>query len=116
MAGPFLQQGDVGPSVSALQLALAALGFDVGAIDGVFSATTAAAVLRFQQSQGVPASGTVDDQTWGVLGGQPFNPSDRTQVSAEEFPSIARAISFNADIDGYLNDLGIDASTIKGDD
>jgi peptidoglycan hydrolase-like protein with peptidoglycan-binding domain len=116
MAGPFLQQGDEGPSVSALQLALAALGFDVGAIDGVFSEATAAAVLQFQESQGVAASGAVDDGTWEVLGGQPFDPSERTQVSAEEFPSIARAIFFNADIDGYLKDFGIDASSINDDE
>ena len=116
MSGPFLQQGDEGPSVSALQLALAALGFDVGALDGFFSDSTTTAVLQFQQSQGVAATGTVDDATWELLGGQSFDPSEVTQVSAEEFPSIARVLSFGADIDGYLQDLGIDSTTIIDDE
>jgi peptidoglycan hydrolase-like protein with peptidoglycan-binding domain len=116
MSGPFLQQGDEGPSVSALQLALAALGFDVGAVDGVFNDATAAAVRQFQESQGVPASSAVDDDTWAALGGQPFDPSAVTQESAEEFPSIARLIYFSADIDAYLQDLGIDSSSINDDE
>jgi peptidoglycan hydrolase-like protein with peptidoglycan-binding domain len=99
MSGPALQRGDEGPSVSALQLALAALGFDVGDVNGVFGDTTAAAVLRFQNNQGIAATGTVNDDTWAALAGQPFEQSQRTQISAPEFPSIARAIFFANDTD-----------------
>ena len=116
MALPTLQLGDEGPVVSALQLAVAALGFDVGEIDGVFSESTATAVAAFQESQGIDASGIVDDATWELLGGQPFDPSEGPEISVEEFPSIARVVSFGEDVDGYLNDLGIDASTIADDD
>jgi peptidoglycan hydrolase-like protein with peptidoglycan-binding domain len=116
MSQPSLQKGDEGPPVSALQLALAALGFDTGAVDGAFGTTTEAAVLRFQESQGMAASGVVDDDTWAALGSQSFDPSQVTQVSAAEFPSIARAIFFGADIDAYLQDLGIDSATISDDD
>jgi peptidoglycan hydrolase-like protein with peptidoglycan-binding domain len=116
MSGPFLQQGDEGPSVSALQLALAVLGFDVGTIDGVFGDATATAVKQFQKSQGVAATGGVDEDTWALLGGQSFDPSQVTQISAEEFPSIARAIHFGADIDSYLQDLGIDSTSISDDE
>lgn len=116
MAGPLLQRGDEGPSVSALQLALAALGFDVGAVDGVFADTTAKALLLFQESQGVVTSGAADDDTWAALGSQPFDPSEKVQVNAEEFPSIARAILLGADIDAYLEDLGIDSASIIDDD
>jgi N-acetylmuramoyl-L-alanine amidase len=113
---PFLQQGDEGPSVSALQLALAALGFDVGAVDGVFGDSTTTAVIRFQESQRVRASGTVDDTTWALLGGQPFNSTELTEISAKEFPSIARSLFFGGDADAYLNDLGIDAASINDDE
>src|SRR6266446_4353427 len=70
MSLPFLQQGNEGPVVSALQLALAALGFDVGPVDGMFGDATVSAVTQFQESQGVAASGTVDDATWELLGRQ----------------------------------------------
>jgi len=116
MSNPFLQQGDEGPPVSALQLALAALGFDVGTVDGVFGKSTTNAVMQFQKNQRVPASGTVDDATWELLGGQPFDSTERTQISAKEFPSIARVLSFGGDADGYLEDLGIDATSISDDD
>lgn len=116
MFQPVLEQGSEGPSVSALQFALAALGFDVGAVNGVFSEATAAAVVQFQNSQGIEASGVVDDDTWTALGGQSFEPSEKTQVSGQDFPSIARAIFFGADIDSYLQDLGIDSTTISNDD
>jgi peptidoglycan hydrolase-like protein with peptidoglycan-binding domain len=115
MSLPTLQQGDSGPAVSALQVALAALGFDVGEIDGVFNEATAAAVRSFQQNQGTEASGIVDDPTWELLGGQPFQPDQKTQISAQEFPSIARALTFANDVDGYLEDLGIDAKSINDD-
>jgi N-acetylmuramoyl-L-alanine amidase len=116
MSQPFLQQGDEGPSVSALQLALAALGFDVGAVNGVFGKETVAALRKFQESQGIAASGNADDPTWAALGGQSFDPSKKTQVSGEQFPSLARAIHFSDDIDAYLQDLGIDSTTISDDD
>jgi peptidoglycan hydrolase-like protein with peptidoglycan-binding domain len=102
--------------VSALQLALAALGFDVGTVDGSFSETTAAAVRSFQENQGTTVSGVVDDTTWELLGRQPFEPDQITQVSAEEFPSIVRALAFAEDVDGYLQDLGIDAASINDDE
>lgn len=115
MALPFLQVGDDGPSVSALQLALAALGFDVGSVDGHFGDSTAAAVAQFQASQGLDATGAVDDSTWEVLGRQPFDASEAVQVSPSEFPSIARAVFFAGDPDGYLADLGIDPTGLDDD-
>jgi N-acetylmuramoyl-L-alanine amidase len=116
VSNPFLQQGDESPSVSALQLALAALGFDVGEVDGVFGTSTTTALMRFQESQRVRATGTVDDNTWELLGGQPFKSTELTEISAKEFPSIARSLFFAGDVDGYLNDLGIDAASINDDE
>jgi peptidoglycan hydrolase-like protein with peptidoglycan-binding domain len=96
MSLPTLQQGDQGPGVSAMQLALAALGFDVGKLDGVFSESTAIAVATFQKSQGLDPSGVVDDATWELLGGQAFDPSEGPQINIEEFPSLARVVIFGA--------------------
>jgi hypothetical protein len=62
------------------------------------------------------ASSTLSDATWELLGGQSFDPSEATEVSADEFPSITRVLTFNQDIDGYLQDLGIDSTTILDDD
>ena len=115
MPPPPLQVGDEGPAVSALQLALAALGYDVGAVDGVFTDATAAAVMQFQVNQGVAPTGAADDETWEVLGGQNFDPANKVQISADEFPSIARALYFGGDIDAYLQDLGIDSASISDD-
>lgn len=116
MAQPFLERGDEGPVVSAAQLALAALGFDVGSVNGIFDDATAAAVMSFQENQGLAVTGSVDDETWAALGGQSFDPSERTEIGPEEAPSIARAVFFSSDIDGYLQDLGIDSTTIIDDD
>ena len=115
MPSPFLQQSDEGPAVSALQLALAALGFDVGGVNGVFGDSTVTAVKQFQQNQGIVSTGTVDDGTWAALAGQPFGTSERMQISAKEFPSMSRAIFFADNIDAYLQDLGIDSTTITDD-
>jgi hypothetical protein len=73
-------------------------------------------VAQFQESQGVSATGTVDNSTWELLGGQSFDPTEATQVSAEEFPSIARAVFFGGDVDAYLLDLGIDPTSISDDE
>ena len=37
-------------------------------IDGDFGPVTRAAVVRFQQSENLPADGTVDEKTWKALG------------------------------------------------
>lgn len=116
MTIPTLQQGDTGPSVSALQIALAALGFDVGQVSGEFDEQTSLAVQNLQKSQGVPITGVVEDDTWAILGGQSFGSDEISQISGAEFPSIARAVFFSADIDAYLQDIGIDASTIVDDE
>lgn len=47
MAEPNLQKGSTDPAVRDLQEALKALGYNPGSIDGVFGATTEAAVKAF---------------------------------------------------------------------
>ncbi|MGO6667042.1 peptidoglycan-binding protein [Rhizobium ruizarguesonis] len=57
-----------GPAdTSRLQRVLAALGYSVGAVDGNFGATTAAAVRAFQIDNNVGATGTIDEKTAEAL-------------------------------------------------
>jgi len=51
MAEPNLQKSSADPAVRDLQAALKALGYNPGPIDGVFGATTEAAVKAFQQGR-----------------------------------------------------------------
>lgn len=64
MAEPNLQKGSADPAVRDLQAALKALGYNPGPIDGVFGATTEAAVKAFQQAKGISADGVVGKVTW----------------------------------------------------
>ena len=63
-----LRAGSIGSSVTALQQALIKLGVPVrGGADGVFGPVTAQALRTFQTSQGLPATGVVDDATVAAL-------------------------------------------------
>lgn len=64
MAEPQLKKGSTGDEVRELQTALKALGYDVGAVDGQFGASTESAVKKFQSDRGIPADGIVGPITW----------------------------------------------------
>jgi peptidoglycan hydrolase-like protein with peptidoglycan-binding domain len=66
-ARPTLQEGSQGADVITLQQRLTALGYNVGAADGAFGATTKAAVIAFQAKAGLPQTGVVDPATWTAL-------------------------------------------------
>jgi peptidoglycan hydrolase-like protein with peptidoglycan-binding domain len=63
-----LQENSHGPEVEALQKALVAQGYFVGAIDGVFGLHTLAAVVYFQSVNGLALDGIVGPQTSELLG------------------------------------------------
>ncbi len=64
-----LAQGARGPAVRSLQQSLIAAGIPVaGGADGVFGPATAAAVKKYQQSRGLPATGRADAATLNALG------------------------------------------------
>src|SRR5262245_5381447 len=50
-----------------IQKALIKLGFDPGPVNGVMGEDTQAAIKRFQNSNGLPASGRLDPQTQVML-------------------------------------------------
>ena len=54
--------------VSKAQIALAARGFDVGALDGELHARTVSAIHTFQKSSGMAPSGKLDPETLSRLG------------------------------------------------
>jgi Putative peptidoglycan binding domain len=66
-AGAALSRGDRGSAVVQLQKGLAALGFAAGEPDGVFGATTEAAVVDFQQSNNLSPDGVVGTDTVRLL-------------------------------------------------
>jgi peptidoglycan hydrolase-like protein with peptidoglycan-binding domain len=63
-----LQANSQGPEVEALQKALVAQGYFVGAIDGVFGLKTLAAVVYFQSVNSLALDGVVGPQTLELLG------------------------------------------------
>ena len=65
--GQALRRGDRGAAVENLQKGLAALKFATGTPDGVFGATTEAAVVDFQQSNNLPPDGIVGIDTVRLL-------------------------------------------------
>ena len=64
------QEGDSGQEILAVQQRLRSLGYAVGKQDGVFHPLTASAVRAFQQQQGLPASGVLDEATYQKLMGR----------------------------------------------
>jgi lipoprotein-anchoring transpeptidase ErfK/SrfK len=62
-----LAPGMSGPAVLALQQRLAALKYFPGPADGQFGPDTQEAVWAFQETQGLPVSGTVGPQTQAAL-------------------------------------------------
>ncbi|WP_082615734.1 M15 family metallopeptidase [Ensifer sp. Root278] len=59
--------GSAPADISRLQRVLAALGYSVGAVDGNFGPTTAAAVRAFQIDNNIEASATIDEKTAEAL-------------------------------------------------
>lgn len=64
MAEPLLKKGSTGQAVRELQVALNALGYNTGAVDGQFGPQTESAVKSFQQDRGLTADGIVGPITW----------------------------------------------------
>ena len=66
-AAVVLKEGDSNPMVKALQEALKALNYPVGAIDGDFGTMTRDALLSFQANNNLPLTGIADQQTLAML-------------------------------------------------
>ena len=62
-----LRKGANGDEVRELQTMLAALGYEAGAVDGVFGSATESAVRAFQAAQGLTVDGICGTATWAAL-------------------------------------------------
>jgi hypothetical protein len=62
-----VSKGDRGRAVKAVQIALATLGYDAGAADGIYQQGTMTAVSRFQRDHGLPVTGAAGEQTLDAL-------------------------------------------------
>ena len=82
-----IKLGSRGSEVTELQAALTLLGFYTGAVDGIFSQSTAIAVSKFQEAAGVAPDGIVGQDTWNrlfpVAQGAIENPIANTPATAE---------------------------------
>ena len=79
------------PAVTTVKLAQEQLhihGFYDGRIDGDLSGRTQAALVQFQLSRAIPASGTLDDPTLAALGIERQREQE-TQVAAGEASAAA---------------------------
>jgi putative chitinase len=68
MDSMLLRLGDQGPDVLTLQQALQAAGFSPGALDSEFGGGTQAAVISYQNSEGLLADGVAGPRTLHSLG------------------------------------------------
>ena len=66
-AASMLKEGSRGDAVKALQQKLIALGYLSGSADGVFGASTKAAVIAFQKAKGLTADGAAGSATLTAL-------------------------------------------------
>jgi peptidoglycan hydrolase-like protein with peptidoglycan-binding domain len=83
---PTLNQGDSGAAVTKLQQLLNAKGINLR-VDGVFGDETRAAVVKFQQQNGLVVDGIVGTQTWQALRQSGNGPIQLTDAAIYYEPS-----------------------------
>lgn len=111
-----LQRGSSGSAVRELQQRLQAFNTFDGEIDGAFGPRTEAALVRFQQANGLAPTGGVDEQTRDLLGGTLPNATASSPSYSPSYSNRPLQISRNLDIGDtgedvrrlqeYLRDLG----------
>jgi len=87
-----LRIGSRGNEVKTLQSQLNSLGYNAGAVDGIFGNGTAQALKRFQQANGLSVDGIAGNNTWSVLASKLAGPSSSKSL----LPSINKIINTSA--------------------
>jgi peptidoglycan hydrolase-like protein with peptidoglycan-binding domain len=67
MSNPTIRRGSTGNPVRRAQKRLTLGGYDTNGVDGVFGASTEAAVTRFQGDRGLTVDGIVGPRTWAEI-------------------------------------------------
>jgi len=103
----YLQQGDRGPEVKALQERLTDLGYRPGPASGEFAAETASAVMAFQKAEGLQRDSIVGPQVLVRLG----EPQAAGPESDEPGPRVEvdldRQIMFAIDAAGNVTTINV---------
>jgi len=92
-ATTLLKEGSRGSEVVTLQSNLKALGYEVGAMDGIFGAKTKAAVLVFQKASKLQVDGIVGPKTQQALA-DALKGKDTTNGAAKTQNILATAKSY----------------------
>lgn len=87
-----LASGSTGDQVRELQTALGHLNFPVGNVDGIFGPRTSAAVLAFQSTRGLEATGAADSATQQALGLVPA-PQERAAAIQESLRTLVEVLA-----------------------
>lgn len=82
-----LMRGSEGPEVERLQTELQKRGFNPGTLDGKFGGGTEAALIAFQNSEGLLADGKAGPKTLAALGFENVEPSGDLGAFTVEFAS-----------------------------
>lgn len=116
-----LRRGSRGEEVRMLQEALNALGFNCGAVDGIFGPKTEAAVKAFQRQYGLTVDGIVGPQTWGkiieLLGSKTSTGQSVTRRSTSTSTPLLKLGSRGEDVKRLqmaLNKLGFNCGAVDG--
>ena len=119
-----LQNGITGDDVKSVQERLAAFGYDVGPVDGVFGPRTEAAVLKFQTDHGLYVDGIIGNISIGVINsiddgtGADTSSLDPASVSGEFV--LSRDLSYGSqgndvsEIQRILESLGYSVGVVDG--
>ena len=110
--GTTLQQGDRGSAVVTLQQTLQNLGFYDGSITGYFDDRTEVAVQRFQQSQGISATGVVSSTTLVAL--NLYNPGIPSNPQFDDILRLGSRGSAVRLLQGQLQRLGYYTGIVDG--
>ncbi len=113
--------------VKKLQERLNALGYDCGAVDGVFGTGTYDQVIAFQKDHALDADGIVGQDSWAALykkdtDTKPDTPDTPTPSEPEEdYSSYPLLYRYKSGVEEYvkklqerLNALGYDCGTVDG--
>ena len=104
--------GSSGPDVRLVQSLLNRIGYNAGAVDGIFGPRTYQAVIAFQANNALAADGIVGPATWAVLDRLLRGYDIYTVRSGDTLYRIARAYYTTVDAIVTANP-GIDPDVIR---